>query len=60
LLHPHFHVEVKRDQHMSVDAMVRQAEGDALYGRIPLLAYRRNDQPWRGVLPLATIFELIG
>jgi Holliday junction resolvase len=58
--HPGYHIEVKRDERLSVDAMLRQAEGDAPPGRVPLLAYRRNGQPWRGVLPLATVFELIG
>ena len=49
--HPQFHLEVKRDERMSVDAMVRQAERDCPEGSVPVVAYRRNRQPWRVVLP---------
>jgi Holliday junction resolvase len=47
---PGVHFEVKRDEHLSVDAMVRQAERDAPAGRVPVVAYRRNFQPWRVVV----------
>lgn len=60
LHHPGYHIEVKRDERMSVEAMWRQAETDALQGRIPLLAYRRNGQQWRGHMPLSAIFDLVG
>ena len=45
------HLEIKRDERLSVDAMVRQAERDAQPGRVPVVAYRRNRQPWRVVVP---------
>jgi Holliday junction resolvase len=47
------HIEVKRDERMSVDAMCRQAEGDAPEGHTPVVAWRRNNGPWRVVLPLS-------
>lgn len=57
---PHLHVEVKRDERMSVDAMCRQAEEDAApVGHTPVVAWRRNNGPWRVVLPLSYWLELL-
>lgn len=47
---PGVHLEVKRDERLSVDAMVRQAERDAAEGLEPVVGYRRNRQPWRIVV----------
>src|SRR4051794_13106410 len=48
---PGLHLEVKRDERLSVDRMVDQAEADA-GDREPVVVYRRNGQPWRAVVPL--------
>lgn len=56
---PHLHIEVKRDERMSVDAMVRQAEADAPEGSTPIVAYRRNNGSWRAVVPLSAWLELL-
>jgi Holliday junction resolvase len=56
---PGLHVEVKRDEHKSVDAMVRQAEADAPEGAVPVVTYRRNGQPWRAVVPLPWLVSLL-
>jgi Holliday junction resolvase len=56
---PHLHVEVKRDERMSVDAMCRQAEGDVSAGHTPVVVYRRNNGPWRAVVPLSFLLDLL-
>ena len=56
--HTDYHVEVKRDERLSVDAMLRQAYKDA-DGKVPVLAYRRNKQSWNAVVPLADFFRLL-
>lgn len=55
----HLHIEVKRDERMSVDAMCRQAEGDAPAGHTPVVAWRRNNGPWRVVVPLSEWLDLL-
>lgn len=57
---PHIHMEVKRDERLSVDAMVRQAREDAAPAkRIPVVVYRRNKGEWCAVVPLGWFFNLI-
>lgn len=57
---PLLHIEVKRDERMSVDAMCRQAEAEAPEGHKPVVAYRRNNRPWSAVVPLSHYLELLG
>lgn len=58
--HPHLHIEVKRDERLSVDAMVRQAKADAAPNkRIPVVVYRRNKGDWCAVIPLDWFFNLL-
>lgn len=56
---PGLHVEVKRDERMSVDAMVRQAVRDATGGQWPVVVWRRNKGKWRADVPLEYLFELL-
>lgn len=57
---PHIHIEVKRDERLSVDAMVRQAREDAApTKRIPVVVYRRNKGEWCAVVPLGWFFNLL-
>lgn len=56
---PGLHVEVKRDERMSVDAMVRQARDETPLGARPIVAYRRNGQEWAAVVPLSLFFDLL-
>jgi hypothetical protein len=56
---PDYHVEVKRDERMSVDAMLRQAQRDC-GKRIPVLAWRRNRGKWMVAMPLEHFLNLIG
>lgn len=48
-------LEVKRDEGMSVNAMWAQTVRQAGKRRIPILFYRKNNQPWRVVM-----FGLLG
>lgn len=60
--YPELHVEVKRDERMSVDAMVRQATASASICGVefvPVVAYRRNKQIWRAVTPLDHYLDLV-
>jgi Holliday junction resolvase len=56
---PTMHVEVKRDERMSVDAMVKQAEADSSEGHTPVVAWRRNDRPWYVAVPLPWLLTLL-
>jgi hypothetical protein len=53
------HLEVKRDERMAVDAMVRQATAEAATGKVPMVFWRRNGGKWRADVPLDWLFELI-
>lgn len=56
---PGLHVEVKRDERMSVDAMVRQAEAEAPAGLTPVVCWRRNGGLWRADAPLPFFVSLL-
>ena len=56
---PGLHVEVKRDQRLSVDAMVRQAEEEAPEGATPVVAWRRDGMKWRADVPLGHYLALL-
>lgn len=47
-----YRIEVKRRETLSIDAWCKQVEDAAEYDEVPVLAYRRNGQPWRVVVPL--------
>lgn len=55
---PGAYIEVKRDQRLSVDAMVRQVETHAEPGTVPTVLYRRDLQPWRVVIPASEWLRL--
>ena len=46
-----FHFEVKRVERLNVSEAMKQAETDAA-GRVPIVAHRRNRQPWLVTLHL--------
>lgn len=48
----HFRLEVKRQETLRIDQWSEQVEACAQPGEIPVLAYRRNGQPWRVCLRL--------
>lgn len=65
-LWPELHVEVKRDERMSVDAMVRQAQAEAAAypgeARVPVVAWRRNGtgpNGWRIDAPASWLLPIL-
>lgn len=56
---PELHLEVKRDERLSVDRMVAQADRDAPTGRTPVVVYRRNMEAWRAVVPFVFFLGLL-
>jgi len=60
---PTLHCEIKRDERLSVDAMVRQAKNDAAKAtrmtRVPVVFWRRNRGEWRADVPLSWLFHVL-
>jgi len=54
------HVESKRQETLRPDHWSHQAEIEAPTGTVPLVAYRRNREPWRVVLTLDDLLRLLG
>lgn len=59
-----FAVEVKRQEKLNLPAWIEQAKKQAKPGQIPVLAYRRNREPWQFLIitdldRFADLFELI-
>jgi hypothetical protein len=53
------HVEVKRQERLSIPSWVEQAEGDCPDGCVPLVVFRRSREPWRVVLGLDALLDLV-
>jgi Holliday junction resolvase len=49
---PGVHLEAKRRESLALPAWLKQAEGDAAPGLVPVVAFRRSREPWRVVVPL--------
>lgn len=47
-----YRIEVKRREALRLDEWCKQVEQAAQPGDVPVVAYRRNGQPWRVVVPL--------
>lgn len=56
---PGLHIEVKRQERLCLPAWTRQAEMDAGEGKVPVVAYRTNGEPWRACLPLEDLAKLL-
>lgn len=59
-----FAMEVKRQEKLSLVQWIEQAKKQAKPGQIPVLAYRRNREPWEFLIisdldRFADLFELI-
>ncbi len=53
-------LEVKRHRgRLDLPAAVRQAESACAPGDVPVVAHRRDGEPWRATLPLADLLELL-
>jgi Holliday junction resolvase len=54
-----FRIEVKRQERLQVDKWSEQVESCAQPGEIPVLAYRRNGQPWRVCMRLEDFIPMM-
>jgi hypothetical protein len=55
---PPYHIEVKRQERVSIDQWCHQAE-ESCKKAIPVVAYRRSREPWRVVLQLTDFLTLL-
>ena len=54
-----FRIECKRQERLQVDKWSEQVEACAQAGEVPVLAYRRNGQPWRVCLRLEDFIPMM-
>jgi hypothetical protein len=54
-----FRIEAKRCQVLKVPAWCRQVEAAAKPGEIPVVAFRRNGEPWRVIVTLDDFLPLM-
>ena len=54
-----FRIEVKRCQTLKVPQWCKQVEACAQPGEIPVVAFRRNGEPWRVILSLGDFLPLM-
>lgn len=52
-----FHVEAKRTERLNLHAAIKQAEADAAEETIPVVAHRRNREPWYLTIKLDDFFN---
>lgn len=48
-----FRIEVKRREKLAIEAWCKQVEAATQPGEVPVVAFRRNGEPWRAVVPMA-------
>jgi len=53
------HSEVKRQERMKLWEWLKQAEIEAPFGAVPVVAFRRNRGNWYACLPLEDLAELV-
>lgn len=56
---PGVHLEVRRREGTSVEAWAKEVEQKCRNGNLPVVAWRRSNQPWRATLPLTDLLELL-
>ena len=54
-----YRIEVKRREALRLDDWCKQVEDAAQPGDVPVVAYRRNGQPWRVVVPLEWFMQQV-
>lgn len=54
------HVEVKRQERLSLPAALRQAKRDANGHALPVVVHRRSREPWLVTLELTDLLEVLG
>lgn len=54
---PHIHVEVKRQENVSIEAALNQAQRDAK-GKPAIVAHRKNRERWRVTMDIEDFFTM--
>ena len=54
-----YRIEVKRREALRLDDWCEQIEACCDPREVPIVAYRRNGQPWRAVVPMAWLIKQI-
>ena len=54
-----YRIEVKRREALRLDDWCQQIEACCDPQEVPIVAYRRNGQPWRAVVPMAWLIKQI-
>lgn len=54
-----YRIEVKRREALRLDDWCQQIEACCDSREVPIVAYRRNGQPWRAVVPMAWLISKI-
>ncbi len=54
-----YRIEVKRREALRLDEWCQQVEACCEPTEVPVVAYRRNGQPWRAVVPMAWLIKRI-
>jgi Holliday junction resolvase len=54
-----YRIEVKRREALRLDDWCEQIEKVCDVQEVPIVAYRRNGQPWRAVVPMAWLIAKI-
>lgn len=54
-----YRIEVKRREALRLDDWCKQIEQATEPGEVPVVAYRRNGQPWRVVVPIDWFLEQV-
>lgn len=52
------HIEVKRAEHLNIEAAMKQAERDARDGKVPSVFHRRNGEDWKVTVRLKDFIQI--
>ena len=55
---PGVHIEAKRVEKLNLEKAMEQSRSDARQGEIPIVAHRKNRQPWLVTMDLGDFLEL--
>jgi len=55
-----FHLETKRQERLRIPEWYAQASSEAPEGFVPLLCWRRSNEPWMSALETANLLTLLG
>lgn len=54
-----FRIEVKRREKLAIEQWCKQVEAASEPQDVPVVAFRRNGEPWRAVVPMAWLIAAI-